>query len=140
MTEIANTTPKENMMDIVSEPVKENMRGYRRPTDRMETRLSSLERHNQLRRISSEDGKTYFDTENSQFVIEVSGVKVVEIGICDDASVGIKVRDTSGNLILDMTNVEQFIQSANASSKLDLKNDRYSVYEGANEVVRLGDL
>ena len=40
-----------------------------RPTETKEWRIDNLERHNQLKKLSSEDGKTFFDTENGLFMM-----------------------------------------------------------------------
>jgi len=35
----------------------------------IEWRLSNIEKHHQIRKLSSDDGKTYFDTENNVIII-----------------------------------------------------------------------
>lgn len=47
----------------------DKLRDIERPTDTLENRVMDLEKHNQIRRIESSDGLTYFDTESGQIVI-----------------------------------------------------------------------
>ena len=49
-------------------------------TDTLEWRVSNIEKHNQIRRIESQDGKTYFDTENGVIIINDGTTDRVIIG------------------------------------------------------------
>ena len=45
-----------------------NLRTISRPTDTIDNRISNIERHNQINKISSFDRKMVFDTENNTFI------------------------------------------------------------------------
>lgn len=120
--------------------IVEKLRREKRPNETMEWRVSNIEKHNQIRRIESSDGRTYFDTENNQFVIEAGGVRVVEIGNMGDGVYGIKIRNTNGTLMFDFTTENQLIQSADGKMKTDYEAGKMQIYDGTSEVVRLGDL
>jgi hypothetical protein len=58
-----------------------------RPTDGMEFRTQTLEKHNQIRKISSLDGLTYFDTETGEIFMKDGSITMGNITIKDGAIV-----------------------------------------------------
>jgi hypothetical protein len=61
----------------------DNLRDIPRPTETLDHRVSNVEKHNQIRRIASTDGLTYFDTEEGRIVINDGTNDRVIIGKLD---------------------------------------------------------
>ena len=99
------------------ENVTKKIQDRERPTDGIEFRIGTLEKHNQIRKISSTDGKTYFDTESGEFRITNTDGSYISI-----SSAGIIFKDKDGNMVREMLATKD------------------TFFDGANEVVRLGDL
>jgi hypothetical protein len=100
----------------MEEKNREKLREEKRPNETMEWRVKNIEHHNQIRRIESEDGKPFFDTVTGEFQISNAN------GSISMTAGEIVFKDASGNVIRRMSGI------------------RDSIYDGANEVVRLGEL
>lgn len=101
-----------------------NLRTIPRPTDTLEHRVSNMEKHNQIRRIESTDGLTYFDTETGEIVMKNGSI---DSGTITGA-------DIVGAIITGGV-----IKTANTGLRIEMADNRISIYDtGDIERQRLG--
>ena len=93
-------------MSIDQQPT-DNLRKMPRPTETLEHRVMDIEKHNQIRRIESTDGLTFFDTDLGQFQItNSSGSISFTAGI-------ITYKDSLGNIIRQQSGIDDKFYDAN---------------------------
>jgi hypothetical protein len=86
-------------------------------------------------KIQSHDGKTYFDLDGDQLVVN-STVDRVILGKTASGKYGIKIYDASSNLLMQVDDDDQIIQSADGKTYVDLKDSEIGMNDGAgNEVI-----
>ena len=85
--------------------------------------------------IASHDEKTKFDLDGDQIVINETVDRVI-LGKTATGKYGIKIYDASGNLIMQVDDDDQLLQSADTKSYVDLKNSEIGMNDGGgNEVI-----
>ena len=111
------------------ENVTKKIQDRERPTDGIEFRIGTLEKHNQIRKISSTDGKTYFDTDKNVLVMEGGTITAGNIvgGIIKTSSSGQRIE-----LLPDGTIT---IYDADSKKRLKLQGDQIEFFD-ENEVSR----
>jgi hypothetical protein len=98
-------------------------------TDTLEWRVSNIEKHNQIRRIESQDGKTYFDTENSELVMEDGEIKA---GSIEGATI-------SGGEIDGAEITGGVFKTSASGQRIEIASNQMSIYDGdGTERQRIG--
>jgi hypothetical protein len=88
--------------------------------------------------ISSNDGRSNLNLDDSLYSVSDGLVNRVEMGQFDDGEYGLRIRDRDGNLLIDITGTRNLLQSADGKFQIDLTDKQLRVYDQFNLRVLLG--
>lgn len=77
----------------------------------------------------SNDNNMSFDLEQNMFSVNDGVTDRVRIGIQEDGSIGIIIRDESGNSIFQVTGNSNILRSSNGAMELDFVSERLVFYD-----------
>lgn len=90
--------------------------------------------------ISSKDGKLLIDLTNDTIIISDGTQNRVTLGTLDDGSTGMVLKDQNGNIIMQISNTTNLIQSASQNFQIDLTNEQLLVLNNGIAQILLGKL
>lgn len=91
--------------------------------------------------LTSNDGKVRIDLENNTFIVTDGIAERVRLGVLPDDKIGLLIKDKDGNVLMQISEGLNIIQSANKRLVLDIDNEQFIVSnEGLTPIVILGNL
>ena len=90
--------------------------------------------------VKSSNGRLIMDLDGNTFLVSDGTAERVRLGQMEDGGYGLRVKDRKGNVLLNLTDETNLIQSSDGRMKLDLSLKKFLVYDQTNLRVLLGEL
>lgn len=88
--------------------------------------------------MASENGRTAVDLDNGSILFGDGLVDRVRLGKMDDGSYGLVIKDTEGNVLLNITGETNLIQSKTGKMQIDLTEEQARWYDELNLRILIG--
>jgi hypothetical protein len=79
--------------------------------------------------ISSPDGKIKIDLDAGTFTISNGVQNLIQLGVLSDGTIGMLIQDSQGNLLMQISESTQLIQSNNKAMIIDLILEQIAIYD-----------
>lgn len=83
--------------------------------------------------MQTQDGKTVFNLEQGYFRINDGAQEVTRLGVQEDGSIGLVIKDRNGNTILRFTGDQNFIKSPGGNMEINLDNIQFIIRDERND-------
>lgn len=90
--------------------------------------------------VKSSNGRLIMDLDGNTFLVSDGTAERVRLGQMEDGGYGLRIKDRKGNVLLDMTDETNLIQSNDKRMQLNLSLKKFLVYDQTNLRVLLGEL
>jgi len=90
--------------------------------------------------VKSSNGRLIMGLDGNTFLVSDGTAERVRLGQMEDGGYGLRIKDRKGNVLLDMTDETNLIQSNDKRMQLNLSLKKFLVYDQTNLRVLLGEL
>lgn len=88
--------------------------------------------------METADGKTQLNLEQGFFGVNDGATQVVRLGVQEDGTIGLVIKDREGNVLLQFTGEVNVIQSPNQNFQADFNEERIVAKENGKTLALFG--